>query len=156
MLFRSYARTGKNLASTPGLDRFQVPTTAQFFAHSRSTYIRNYVRRGPTLERAAILSVVLTHDELATRFLRAARASARLGGYFHLWGHSWELDEYDLWEELDRLLGQLRQLDARFVTNAAWCATLSMTAEKQPPVAVERSADLTETRLARSDFVESS
>jgi peptidoglycan/xylan/chitin deacetylase (PgdA/CDA1 family) len=151
-----YARTVKNLTSTPGLDPFQVPTTAQFFAHTRSTYIRNYLRRGPTLERAVILSTVLTHDDLTTRFMRAARASARLGGYFHLWGHSWELDESELWQELDRLLAQLRELDARFVTNAAWCAHLSMNVEMRPPVAVEKPADLNDARLARSDFVESS
>jgi peptidoglycan/xylan/chitin deacetylase (PgdA/CDA1 family) len=117
-----YARTVKNLMSTPGQDRFQVPTTTQFFAHSRSTYLRNYLRRGPTLQRSAILAAVLSDDGLTTRLSRAAEACARLGGYFHLWGHSWELDEFDLWDELDRLLGRLRELDARFVTNAAWWA----------------------------------
>jgi peptidoglycan/xylan/chitin deacetylase (PgdA/CDA1 family) len=151
-----YARTGKNLTSTPGLDRFQVPTTVQFFAHSRSIYLRNWVRRGPTLGRAAILSAVLGHDDLVTRVLRAARASARLGGYFHLWGHSWELDEHGLWNELDRLLAQLRELDARFVTNAAWCAHLWMNAEMRAPPAAKRHADLTDTCLAKSDLVESS
>jgi peptidoglycan-N-acetylglucosamine deacetylase len=143
-----YARTVKNLTSRPELDRFQVPTTAQFFAHSRSTYVRNYIRQGPTLERAAILSAMLRHDELTTRFMRSARASARLGGYFHLWGHSWELDAYDLWDELDRLLAQLRELDARFITNAAWCADLPVNAKVRIPVAAKRHAERTDASLA--------
>jgi peptidoglycan/xylan/chitin deacetylase (PgdA/CDA1 family) len=119
-----YARTVKNLTSTPGSSRFMVSTTAQFFAHNERTYLRNYLRGGPTLQRAAILMAMLDKAELATRTLNAAEACLRAGGYFHLWGHSWELDEHDLWDELDRFLGRLRQVRARFVTNAEWCARL--------------------------------
>lgn len=118
-----YARTIKNLMSKPGSDRLQVPTTTQFFAHAPSTYLRNYLSGGPSVQRAALLAAVLMDDGLVKRCAKAAEACARSGGYFHLWGHSWELDEFDLWDELDRLLGQLREFDARFVTNAVWCAT---------------------------------
>lgn len=119
-----YARTVKNLMSTPGLDRFEVATTTQFFAHPDSTYLRNYVSGGPTLQRSGILRAVLGHPELAARLSRAAEACLHSGGYFHLWGHSWELDEHDLWEELDRFFVWLRRLHAKFVTNAEWCASL--------------------------------
>ncbi|HVC56957.1 MAG TPA: polysaccharide deacetylase family protein [Stellaceae bacterium] len=120
-----YARTVKNLTSTPGSDPFAVSTTTQFFAHPRSIYLRNYISCGPTLNRSAILAAVLRDPGLVTRLSRAAQACARWGGYFHLWGHSWELDQYDLWSELDCLLARLRRLNARFVTNAAWCEALS-------------------------------
>ena len=126
-----YARTIKNLMSTPGHDRFQIPTTAQFFGHATSTYVRNYLSEGPSLERTVILASVLRSNQLTTRFSRAAEASARLGGYFHLWGHSWEVNEYGLWSELDLFLGQLRTLATHFVTNAAWCASLTMRAGAQ-------------------------
>ena len=117
-----YARTVTNLTAAPGRDRFCVPTTAQFFSHSGGTYIRNYVRRGPTRARSAVLASVLRCKPLAAQLLGAAEACAANGGSFHLWGHSWELDEHDLWDELDRFLGQLRHLGTRFVTNAEWCA----------------------------------
>jgi len=119
-----YARTIKNLMSTPGFNRFRVPTTTQFFNHREQTYLRNYLSGGLTLRRAAILSAVLVNTELATRLSKAAEACLREGGYFHLWGHSWELDEHDLWGELDHFLGRLRQLRANFVTNSEWCASL--------------------------------
>lgn len=119
-----YARTVKNLMSTPGSGRFLVPTTAQFFAHHQSTYIRNYLRGGPTLQRGTILSAILIDAGFPARLSRAAESCARSGGYFHLWGHSWELDEYNLWSELDYFLTLLRQLPVRFVTNAEWCASL--------------------------------
>jgi peptidoglycan/xylan/chitin deacetylase (PgdA/CDA1 family) len=136
-----YARTVKNLMSTPGSDRFQLPTTTQFFAHSTSTSVRNYLSMGPSRQRAAILAALLIGDKLATRLARAAEACARSGGYFHLWGHSWELGEHDLWGELDRLLGHLRDLDARFVTNAAWCASLTISTDAPPPIRVQRETE---------------
>lgn len=126
-----YARTVKNLVSSPGSNRFQVPTTTQFFAHSTSTYVRNYLSNGPSLDRAATLAAVFSDDKLVARLSRVAEACARSGGYFHLWGHSWELDEYDLWGELDSFLGRLRQTDARFVTNCAWCAQAAMKDQMQ-------------------------
>ncbi len=126
-----YARTVKNLMSTPGSNPFEIATTTQFFAHSRSIYIRNYISGGLTPNRLAILVAVLSDAGLATRLSRAAEACVRWGGYFHLWGHSWELDQYGLWGELDLLLGRLHQLNARFVTNAAWCENASVSAARQ-------------------------
>jgi hypothetical protein len=135
-----YARTVKNLMSGPGLDRFKIPTTAQFFPHARSTYVRNYLSKGPTLERGTMLAAVLRKDGLASRCSRAAEISAYSGGYFHLWGHSWELDEHDLWGELDCLFGQLRKLDARFVSNAAWCASLGLESVNSPGARVDHES----------------
>jgi hypothetical protein len=126
-----YARTVKNLMSAPGSDRLQVPTTIQFFAHPSSVRIRNFVRKGPTPQRAAVLAALLGAGRLSTRCSRAAEACLRLGGHFHLWGHSWELDEHDLWGELDCLFRRLRELDASFVTNATWCAGLAKSGEAQ-------------------------
>jgi peptidoglycan/xylan/chitin deacetylase (PgdA/CDA1 family) len=41
----------------------------------------------------------------ARRTLAEARAS---DGVYHLWGHSWEIDKYDLWDELETLLQELQ------------------------------------------------
>jgi peptidoglycan/xylan/chitin deacetylase (PgdA/CDA1 family) len=135
-----YARTAKNLMSTPGLDRLQVATTTQFYVHSRSVYVRNYVAGGATLQRAAVLAAMLGGGRLATRCSRAAEVCGRSGGHFHLWGHSWELDEHDLWDELELLFGHLRRLTARFVTNFEWCASLLTSEPTHPARAAERSA----------------
>ncbi len=128
-----YARTIKNLMSAPGGDHLQIPTTTQFFPHVTSTYIRNYVSGGPTLKRTAILAAMLGEGELAARVAKAAAVCASAGGFFHLWGHSWELDQHDLWGELDRAFARLRELGACFVSNAAWCATLAASAQAHEP-----------------------
>jgi peptidoglycan/xylan/chitin deacetylase (PgdA/CDA1 family) len=118
-----YARTVKNLMSTPGGDRFAVATTAQFFPHRGVTYLRNYASGRPTLQRSRILRAVLGHAEFSARLSGSVEACRHSGGHFHLWGHSWELDEHDLWEELERFLVRLTQLHAKFVTNDEWCAS---------------------------------
>jgi hypothetical protein len=119
-----YARTVKNLMSTPGASRFEIATTTQFFAHRASTYLRNYISGGPSLQRSCILRAMLAAPVLGDRLSNAVEACVQSGGYFHLWGHSWELDEHDLWIEFDRFLGRLRQSAAVFVTNHEWCADL--------------------------------
>jgi polysaccharide deacetylase len=138
-----YARTIKNLMSSPGFDRFQLPTTTQFFVHSRSTYVRNYVSGGPSLQRTKMLTSLLIDNPLATRCLRAAQICIGLGGHFHLWGHSWELDEYNLWGELDRFFYQVRELNVRFVSNAAWCASLAMSVPVETRAAADRGSNQT-------------
>jgi peptidoglycan/xylan/chitin deacetylase (PgdA/CDA1 family) len=47
-------------------------------------------------------------------FLEYARTQLALAvneqnGYFHLWGHGWEIERYNLWEDLDVLLSEIEQ-----------------------------------------------
>jgi peptidoglycan/xylan/chitin deacetylase (PgdA/CDA1 family) len=137
-----YARTVKTLTSVPGSNLFEVSTTSQFFAHSRKTYIRNYISGRPTLKRSAVLAAVLSNNGLATRLSKAAEVCASTGGHFHLWGHSWELDQHGLWDELDRLFSRLHQFNARFVTNDAWCENLPTGSVAQTHVIADPAADL--------------
>lgn len=115
-----YARTVKNLAAAAGSDCYQIPTTLQFFPHSDDTYIRNCLSGGPDFSRLALLRAILGKHGLLDRLYRAAELCHRRGGCFHLWGHSWELNDYDLWDELDCFLAHLRGRGARFVTNGAF------------------------------------
>jgi peptidoglycan/xylan/chitin deacetylase (PgdA/CDA1 family) len=117
-----YARTVRNLSASPGDDPFRMPTTVQFFAHEPAVYVRNYLTGGPTPRRLAALRAVLREKGLAERVHGVAGACLGAGRHFHLWGHSWEIEQHDLWGELDRLLGWLRRSGARFVTNGAWSA----------------------------------
>ena len=99
-----YARTVKNLMDAPGSDRLQVPTTIQFFAHPRLTYLKNFMSQGPSIQRMAVLDTLMRSDDLVTRCLKCAEACARAGGFYHLWGHAWELDEHDLWGAFESVL----------------------------------------------------
>lgn len=119
------ARTVEFLSLLPPVrraDLLLIPTSVQAFPHRPAAHARN------ALKRRAIrpfCSGDLPHSRdwvaLAKRlFLRALRD----GGVFHLWGHSWEIEQRGLWQHLAELLafiGQHRP-HLRFVTNGELCA----------------------------------
>ncbi len=56
-------------------------------------------------------------------FETAAKAvfdtALKLGGDFHLWGHSWEVEKHGLWGQLENVLRYIgNRADCRYVTNA--------------------------------------
>jgi peptidoglycan/xylan/chitin deacetylase (PgdA/CDA1 family) len=54
------------------------------------------------------------------------------GGIFHLWGHSWEIDDNDDWGRLDLMLDELARRDVVFLTNGQLAETIKDVA--QPPI----------------------
>ena len=47
------------------------------------------------------------------------RLAASTGGVWHLWGHSWEIEHFQMWGDLERVLAAARQYRmARHVTNS--------------------------------------
>jgi Polysaccharide deacetylase len=99
-----YSRTIKNLFFRPLADRFEVPTTVQFFPHGRTTYFKNYVRHKSFLSRTGPFYKLMKSTSLVESVLTLVDISWRKNGCFHLWGHSWELDEFDLWDQLEEVL----------------------------------------------------
>lgn len=88
-----------------------LPTTIQAHPHGPLAYLRN------TLKRAALGNLwrFITHGR-ARDWGRLAEAllqqAARRGGVFHLWGHSWELEETGQWQRLEDVLRLLSQYTA--------------------------------------------
>jgi hypothetical protein len=95
-----------------------MPTTVQAHSHSASAYIRNILKR-----RGRNLWLYVTNGQapdwpmLAERLLKTALERS---GVFHLWGHSWELEDHKQWSRLEdvfKLMADLRQ-QAPCVTNS--------------------------------------
>lgn len=97
-----------------------LPTTVQAFPHHSSAYLRNALRRREVVQLLGSGALFSTGKwvGLAERLL--ARV-LRVGGVFHLWGHSWEIEEQQQWRQLERFLAFVAQnRDAtHFVTNSA-------------------------------------
>jgi hypothetical protein len=100
-----------------------MPTTVQAHPHGRLAYLRNLGKRAAY--RNLWLSIVhgLSSDwgELARSLL--AR-TLECGGVFHLWGHSWELEQTGQWQRLEevlRYLGQFATRPGTALTNAQVC-----------------------------------
>jgi peptidoglycan/xylan/chitin deacetylase (PgdA/CDA1 family) len=116
-----YARTIVNFQGRPTNDPFRVPTTIQLFPHHRFTYAKNFVRGRAWSSRSRLFAISLTApslDRLLGTLLDEVEAE---DGIFHLWGHSWELEEHGLWPALERLLALVEKRVPRDhrVTNAA-------------------------------------
>jgi len=80
-----------------------IPTTIQVFSRSRAAYFRNFAKR-LTFRNAC---TYLTHARSANWVAAAASTlafAARTGGVFHLWGHSWEIEESGQWNALEEIL----------------------------------------------------
>lgn len=119
------ARTVELLSLEPPLCRAGfslIPTTVQAHPHSPIAYLRNAARRFriPTLWN--ILRNVHGTDWAATAIALLERVR-KTGGVFHLWGHSWEIEETGQWQALDRVLAAMGETgqSASCVTNSELC-----------------------------------
>jgi len=96
-----YARTVENLSIGCGTDRYRMPTTLQIYPHTRNVYFRNLSSYPWAVSKIGALGTVLTSRDLNGRLMSMLRYTQKHGGMFHLWGHSWEIDETDAWQCLE-------------------------------------------------------
>jgi len=88
-------------------DPFRMPVSFQFFPHTCMVHVCHALKRGN-----------LKGITNWCRFWRAERDLPRLatfsveyilkhGGIMHLWGHSWEVEKYGLWDLLEEVLRRI-------------------------------------------------
>jgi peptidoglycan/xylan/chitin deacetylase (PgdA/CDA1 family) len=106
-----------------GDDPFLLPTTLHVYPFPIRP-VRSWRARFQPLQRALPhwlrlglpLTALRDWSTLATTLLERA---ARTGGVWHLWGHSWEIERYGMWDELEQVLAAVRRYpQARPVTNS--------------------------------------
>jgi peptidoglycan/xylan/chitin deacetylase (PgdA/CDA1 family) len=98
------ARTVRLFDTGTHHDLFELPTTMQACPHTRVQYFRN-ILRGQSAPRLLDYAVRLrtSADWLSMGKTFFDRVIAQ-GGVWHLWGHSWELDDLNLWTPLAEML----------------------------------------------------
>lgn len=95
-----YARTVENLCYSRGTDQYRIPTTLQFYPHRPIVYAKNFLRYGGSMEKIPALYQAFSSASLNRRLIAMARYCSDHNAFFHLWGHSWEIDEFNLWGDL--------------------------------------------------------
>jgi len=83
-----------------------IPTTIHAFPHGRLTYAKNAVKRMKGSHLLSLPAALFAKDWVALAMEMLIRTSER-GGVFHLWGHSWEIEEEKQWKKLELLLGTI-------------------------------------------------
>lgn len=104
-----YARTVENFRLNVGKDRYRIPTTLQIFQHRKQAYVQNFLRRGNRKRRLGCFWRTMIGGSLWDTLDSIAEVCADQDGVLHLWGHSWEIENFDLWRDLDAYLSRLKQ-----------------------------------------------
>lgn len=121
------ARTTKQYRLKCGNDLMELPTTFHVYPfplrpvsswRARSQPIRSALPHVLTLRLSP--AELRNWPRLALALLKRAAAT---GGVWHLWGHSWEIEKYGMWRELETVLSAASAYpEARFVTNSQLAA----------------------------------
>lgn len=113
------ARTTRMLATRAHFSRFEMPTSLQSFPHRQSTYLRNTLKQ-PTLHRLITYSSHKKHCDSWVELGKHLFDSVLVhGGVWHLYGHSWEIDELGLWRQLKDLFDYVRNRPGvQYLTNS--------------------------------------
>ena len=80
-----------------------LSTTVQAYPHSRLSYAKNALKRRSLANLFRTRALFYGHDwlELARNLLERTLCHR---GVFHLWGHSWEIEQEQQWDRLKELL----------------------------------------------------
>jgi len=98
------ARTTQMLSQDLTFDPYRMPTTVHVFPHSKSDYVRN-AARAASFEAGWKYLTQLRRVHGWVELSKTLFDSVwQQGGIFHLYGHSWEIDELGLWDDLRQVL----------------------------------------------------
>jgi hypothetical protein len=114
------ARTTQMLVQNLAFDPYRMPTTVHVYPHSPSVYVRNAIRAADFAGAWKYL-MRLRH---AGSWVELSKVlfdlTLRRGGIWHLYGHSWEVDELQLWDDLEEILDYVSgRADVLYLPNAA-------------------------------------
>ncbi|HEY1802699.1 MAG TPA: polysaccharide deacetylase family protein [Terriglobales bacterium] len=102
-----------------------IPTTIQCYPHRAASYLRNVAKR---FNISGLWNLLHRHTKSWSAFAEVLiERAAVTSGTFHLWGHSWEIEETAQWEALERTLAVLAEYKQRafFATNMELCSNVT-------------------------------
>ncbi|MBU6214864.1 polysaccharide deacetylase family protein [Patescibacteria group bacterium] len=95
---------------------YQMPTTLAVYpmpfrkigphAYYWGKLLQPFQERAPGLRKLGVPLTAFRSWETTAH--AAFDIALSRGEVFHLWGHSWEIDRYQMWEELERVLAYMR------------------------------------------------
>lgn len=98
------ARTTEMLSQALEFNRFEMPTSLQAYPHPPIDYLKNLGKRRNWAGMRRYVKDYLLCETWVETGKRLFDDTLQHGGIWHLYGHSWELEESCLWEQLRDLL----------------------------------------------------
>jgi peptidoglycan-N-acetylglucosamine deacetylase len=97
------ARGTQLLSIEKTFSRFVMPTSLQAVPHRSINYVRNLARRRAWSSLSRYCRELRAHPNWVALGKRLFDEALRCDGLWHLWGHSWEIEELGLWADLEEL-----------------------------------------------------
>jgi peptidoglycan-N-acetylglucosamine deacetylase len=99
-----------------------MDTTLQAYNHSKFGYFKHIIKRGYYTELFQNIIFIVLHnhwDKLMFEILDNCikNDSVQKNTIVHLWGHSWEIQENDMWHQLEQFLAHLSDYRILSMTN---------------------------------------
>jgi peptidoglycan/xylan/chitin deacetylase (PgdA/CDA1 family) len=98
------ARTTRMLSTSTEFHKFQMPTSSQVYPHPPVRYMRNLARAKNVSGMLDYVFRLRGEQNWVTIGKTLFDRVQREGGIWHLYGHSWEIDELGLWDGFEELL----------------------------------------------------
>ena len=116
-----FGRTTKLLMTQNNPSSILMDTTVQAYNHSNITLAKHCIKRKylkPIYQHPYVLKGNRNFIKLTEQYLDKLKTT---GGVFHLWGHSWEIDEHNLWGELEQVFKILSETNNAVFLNNTEC-----------------------------------
>lgn len=117
------ARTTQDWTFNADADNYEMPATIHIYPHPVRRSIKNWkgaIR--PVINNMP--GIIKYHLPFSAFFSWTNLAKAlfdyvcKNGGIYHLWGHSWEIEQYDMWEDFEEFLKYVHnQNGVKYLTN---------------------------------------
>jgi peptidoglycan/xylan/chitin deacetylase (PgdA/CDA1 family) len=119
------ARTTRMLSSATRFRRFEMPTTIQAYPHSTIGYVKNLVRAGNISSLCTYASCLRKLHSWVDLGMYLFDDVMKYGGIWHLYGHSWEIENLGLWKQLCVVLDYVcKRRDVVYATNGQLVSTI--------------------------------
>ena len=98
-----YSRTTEIARDEVGNNLWKIPTTMQVYPHKPLVFFKNLIRY-PGIKKIPIVLSRFREKNYWKFAEKTIADSIQTDKTFHLWGHSWEIDDNNLWSKLEDLL----------------------------------------------------
>jgi len=114
------ARTTRMLSVKAHFDPYEMPITVQACQHDKSRYLRNLGRARNILGLVKYLTELRRFGSWVELGKQLFNQVLEHGGIWHLYGHSWEVDQLGIWPDLTEMLDYVsRRKGVTYITNAS-------------------------------------
>jgi peptidoglycan/xylan/chitin deacetylase (PgdA/CDA1 family) len=112
------ARTTRMFAHALRFAPFEMPTTLHALPHSRSAHLRNLIRAQSLEGLCEYVGRLSRIDSWVALGKRLFDLVLKEGGVWHLYGHSWEIEELGMWPDVQKMLDYVSNREGvTYVTN---------------------------------------